>query len=164
MYTLRKIDDFTEKIKEHILKYPNAYKFPNNDTTNKDFHISQGYTLFEVLDSNSNIVGFVLLKLLHPAKFHYNPEYEIIVGTFNKHRILYNILNLILHKFPNTNFIATIRKSNDNHAIQYISNILCEAGFNQEGSDPTTDISFAYNTDTSINPKNFINFKREQCF
>ncbi len=161
MCRLEPINDFTEEIKAHILKYPNAYNIPKDDTTNSHFHLSQEYLLFKVLDSDSNFVGFILLQQLCPASFYHNKEYEIIIGAFNKHRILHNILNLILHEFPDTNFIATIRQSNDNHVIQYISNILCKVGFNQEDSTPNADISFTYNTDPSINPKNFIKFKKK---
>lgn len=61
MCTLRKIDNFTEKIRDHILEYPDAYNIP--DTTNRDFHLTPEYTLYEVLDSNNNVIGFVLLLL-----------------------------------------------------------------------------------------------------
>ena len=61
MCRLEPINDFTEEIKAHILKYPNAYNIPNNDTTISHFQLSKEDILFEILDTNNNVIGFVLL-------------------------------------------------------------------------------------------------------
>lgn len=132
MCRLEPINDFTEEIKAHILKYPNAYNIPNNDTTISHFQLSKEDNLFEILDSNNNVIGFVLLYIEFLPNA-YNPgEAEIQVGIFNKNKMLPKVLPIIVNQFNNYNFKAIIKYTNASKAKSYISNILLEAKFTDQ--------------------------------